>query len=483
MAVEVAQPLIKPAGRVLSTLEEDGSRRWLSPRLSKGRFWGRRRAVAYLLIALFTLIPYLRTRGKPMIFLDVIHRKFTLFGVTFLPTDTVLLALFMVSFILGIFFMTAVLGRVWCGWACPQTVYMEFLFRPIERLFMGKSGVGGKPNQTVAGWRIALKYVTYVLVSAYLAHTFLSYFVGVANLRHWVTESPADHPVAFIVMFVTTGLMLFNFGFFREQTCLIACPYGRIQSVLLDKSSLIISYDVNRGEPRGRKARNVALPVLEKTTGDCVDCSMCVQVCPTGIDIRDGLQFECIGCAQCIDACDAVMDKLNVPRGLIRYSSQSAMAGQREQFQRPRLFVYVAMIFILGGVLVYLLATRASADVTVLRGLGQPFTVTSTGEVENVMRLKITNRVDKKQRFRVSVVDKPGVKAAASDDVLTLSSGQMALEPLHVTAPASLFRAGMLDVTLHVVGDAGFSKDYPCKLLGPAVVNLKETNEEKHERD
>ena len=216
--------LLKPKGRVLATLESDGSRRWLYPKLALGRFLARRRVVAYLLIAIFTLIPYLTINHKPAMLLDIASRRFTLFGFTFLPTDTVLLALFMVAVFLTIFLVTALLGRVWCGWACPQTVYLEFVFRPVERLFIGRRGAGGKPRANLAPWRLPAMYATYLLISLYLAHTFLAYFVGVEALRHWIFGSPLDHPAAFLLMASVTLAMLFNFGFFREQTCTIACP-------------------------------------------------------------------------------------------------------------------------------------------------------------------------------------------------------------------------------------------------------------------
>lgn len=326
--------------RVLATLNDDGSRRWLKPRVSPGRFLSRRRAVAYGLILLFTAIPYIQVGGRPLVLLDLPARRFTIFGVTFLPTDTVLLALFMVSVFVGVFLLTALLGRVWCGWACPQTVYMEFVYRPIERLLEGSPGRRRKGVLAESGVGKVLKFGAFLVVSLFLAHTFLAYFVGVERLAHWVTRSPLEHPSGFLIVAAVTGLMLFDFGYFREQMCLVACPYGRFQSALLDRSSLIVSYDRKRGEPRGRKT--VSLPLVDgagSARGDCVDCGLCVATCPTGIDIREGLQMECVHCAQCIDACDAVMTKLGMPRGLIRYSSQDAIEGKQARFLRPRVVI------------------------------------------------------------------------------------------------------------------------------------------------
>ena len=253
--------------RVLPTLNPDGSRRWLSPRPSRGRFYRRRLGVAWVLIALFSLIPYLRMSGKPLVLLDVVHREFTIAGTTFLPTDTVLLMLLLVAIFVGIFLLTAVYGRVWCGWACPQTVYMEFVYRPLERLIEGT----GRRATAAAGrrWhpRRVAKHAVFLAVSMFLAHTFLAYFVGVEALARWVTRSPVDHPIAFLVMAGTTALMLLDFGFLREQVCLVACPYGRFQSVLLDRRSLIVGYDARRGEPRGGLGRRKG----GGAWGDCVD--------------------------------------------------------------------------------------------------------------------------------------------------------------------------------------------------------------------
>lgn len=482
MSAALNESLLKPEARVLSTLESDGSRRWLFPRLAPGRYLSRRRIVAYLLIVIFTAIPYLHIKGKPAMLLDLAHRKFIFFGITFLPTDTVLLALLMVSIFLTIFFVTALFGRVWCGWACPQTVYMEFVYRPIERLFTGKSGRGGAPKD-VPGWRTAAMYGSFLLVSMYLAHTFLAYFVGVDQLKFWVRQSPLDHPAAFVIMLSTTGLMMFDFAFFREQTCIIACPYGRLQSVLMDRQSLVISYDEKRGEPRG-KARsrqqaagsvrsNSSLPAAccpppAAPPGDCIDCEMCVQVCPTGIDIRGGLQIECVGCAQCIDVCDTVMDKIGTPRGLIRYSSQSAMAGEPTRIVRPRVVIYALVISGLLSVLSFLLLTKSPLDMTLLRSLGRPFVITDSGEVENTLRIKLTNRTEKPMRLRFAAVDNPLLKVAATQDVVELAPSAQWTEPLLIIAPPTAFPAGILTARIRVTTEDGVSVDRECLLLGPA---------------
>ena len=453
--------------RVLSTLNSDGSRRWLKPRLSKGRFLTRRRVFAYALIAVFTLIPYLSLNGKPLVLLDILHREFTLFGKTFLPTDTLLLALLVVSIFVMIFLLTALFGRVWCGWACPQTVYMEFLYRPIERFFEGAPG----KKKKMGGWRKPAKYAVYLLVSMFLAHTVLAYFVGVDQLAHWVTQSPLEHPTSFIVMAAVTGLMLFDFGFFREQTCLVACPYGRFQSVMLDRHSLIITYDQKRGEPRGKmrkpkKGADVALDVLPER-GDCIDCRMCVTTCPTGIDIRDGLQMECIGCAQCIDACDSVMDKISKPRGLIRYSSEARVEDGDRRLLRPRVVLYPLILAIVLTGFVVVLTTKDPADVTVLRGMGLPYTVMPDGRVLNQLRVKITNRDDDTRSYALAIEGVEGWEIMTDANPVSVEPGVTHQADVRVLVPKSEFGEGTLEVV--VVIDAGdFQTRVPYRMLGPA---------------
>jgi cytochrome c oxidase accessory protein FixG len=251
--------LLKPNERVLSTLQADGSRRWLHPRLSKGNFWNARRWTAYLLIAIYAVIPYLWMNGHPLILLDIVHRRFHIFGITFLPTDTKLLALLLLMVGLTIFTATAIMGRVFCGWACPQTVYLEFVFRPIERLFTGTTGRGGKAKN-VPAWRRIAMYVVYLVIAVHLAHTLLAYFIGANQVHEYIWNStPFQHPAAFIVVALATAWIMWDFAYWREQMCIIGCPYGRMQSVLLDRNSLIVSYDYRRGEPRGKGARGQAV--------------------------------------------------------------------------------------------------------------------------------------------------------------------------------------------------------------------------------
>ena len=251
---------------------------------------------------------------------------------------------------------------------------MEFVYRPIERLIEGAPSKKQKVTAATGGRKV-LKFFVFLLVSLFLAHIFLAYFVGIDQLKVWVTRSPFEHPTSFLVMAAVTGLMMFDFGFFREQVCLVACPYGRFQSVMLDRESLIVTYDQKRGEPRGKIKRkknsdgDVSLDVVP--SGDCIDCKMCVTTCPTGIDIREGLQMECIGCAQCIDACDSVMDKVGRPRGLIRYSSQAAVEDGKWSLWRPRLFFYPALLVLFVSLFVYTLSTKAEADVTLMRAPGR----------------------------------------------------------------------------------------------------------------
>jgi cytochrome c oxidase accessory protein FixG len=457
--------LLKPEEQVLSTLRGDGTRRWLKPKLSRGTFLFWRRVVAYFLILLFTALPFIKIAGKPAILLDIPARRFTIFGYTFLPTDTLFLALFMVGVVLTIFLITALFGRVWCGWACPQTVYMEFLFRPIERFFDGTSGRGGEPRKERPPWLKALKYPFYILACFYLANTFLAYFVGVETLMQWVQQSPLKHPAPFLIMGFVTVAMMLDFGFFREQVCIIMCPYGRFQSVLLDKASLIVSYDSARGEPRGKlKKKGGELPVL----GDCIDCGNCVTTCPTGIDIRQGLQMECIGCTQCIDACNTVMAKLNRPPDLIRYSNQMRDQGASTSLFRPRVVLYPLLLLLIASLFGYLMLNKLTFNATLLRPRGNPFTLVEENQVvRNMIQVKLVNRTENEMAFNFSVIEPTGATLSVKEPEVKLSSEEMATFNLEILAPRSVFRAGRSPLKIKAENESGEAMILKMDLAGP----------------
>lgn len=449
--------------RVMSTLNVDGSRNWLRPKLARGRFLTRRRIVAYALIALFVALPFIEIGGRPAMLLDLVDRELSLFGMVFRPSDGVLLMLLGLAIVISVFLVTALFGRVWCGWGCPQTVYLEHLYRPIERWLEGTPAQQAKLPRFHP--RRLVKWGLFAIVSFALANVFLAYFVGVARLRTWVIDSPAEHLGGFFVVAGTAALMLFDFGYFREQTCIVACPYGRLQSVLLDRQSLIVGYDVRRGEPRSQPKKS--LPVLGQR-GDCVDCSACVSVCPTGIDIRDGLQMECIGCAQCIDACDAVMDKLKKPRHLIGYTSQDRLEGKPGRLLRVRTVLYPALLVIAVGLLGWQVGDKSTTDVTVDRITGPSFVELPDGAISSQARIKLENESDDAHHYTISIAEPSGLamRSATRWDVEPRKS---IVIPVFVDVPRTRFVEGKLQVYLSITETGGFHRVVHVTLLGPAV--------------
>lgn len=462
---------------VLSTLTKEGKRRWIYPTPSKGRYYRQRLWVAWALIVFFVGLPWVKIGGKPAVLLDFVHREFALLGVIFYPTDTFLLLLLAVAFGTGILLFTALLGRVWCGWACPQTVYLEFVYRPIERWIEGPEHKRKRRNEGPwtwdKAWRKGVKFSIYLVLSFFIAHTFVAYFVGWDVLVAWMTGPPTAHWGFFVTATLTTGLMLFNFGYFREQMCTITCPYARIQSVLLDPDSLIVSYDPNRGEPRARRSKKKIQQEqagLIPQLGDCIDCYACVRTCPTGIDIRDGLQMECIACTQCIDACDDIMDKIDRPRGLIRYTSERELAGLETRRVRGRTVLYALIVIVVMTIFTIALTTREAYEVNLGRATGEPFMELPTGEIANRLRFRVRNQTSAEVSYTIDVAQPAGATLrVVGVSPITLAPEEMKRTEVWIVTPAEGFAASSQQegvFTLQFSDGSAQRLSFP--LLGPS---------------
>ena len=368
----------------LATIGEQGKRLDLYPSVVDGKYRSRKNGLYILLIGIFLGLPWVRIGGEPAVLFDLATRKFSLFGILFWAHDAPLLFLVIGSLFMTIFFLTAVWGRFWCGWACPQTVFIDAVFRRIERWVEGDSVTRRRrdalPWDTDKITRKSLKWMLFLICALIITHSFLAYFMGTERLAEMIRSSPSENWGTFLFMAFSTGIILFNFGWFREQFCLILCPYGRLQGVLMDTRTLLVGYDSSRGEPRRSKE------------ADCVDCKKCVQVCPTGIDIRNGTQFECIACAACIDACDSVMLKLKKPTGLVGYRTESGL-GATPFRTRPILYFFILGILI--TTLGYLLITRKPVSITIIRNASLPYEKVGTEEdtrVKNSFHVDLHNQ-------------------------------------------------------------------------------------------
>ncbi|WP_044892770.1 cytochrome c oxidase accessory protein CcoG [Opitutus terrae] len=409
----------------VTTIRADGSRPFLYPSDSHGRFTTARRWSAYLLIAVYLALPWIPVNGYPAVFLDIAERRFHLFGVTLAAQDLWLLFFLITGVGFALIFVTALLGRVWCGWACPHTVFLDHVYRWIERWIDGDAPQRRALAAAPVGFKKLVKRITkhalYFLVSAVIAHLFLAYFVSIPEVWSMVRADPLQHWGAFVFMMVATGTLHFNFAWFREQLCIVLCPYGRMQSAMIDDHTLVIGYDWMRGEPRGKRhapthavAAQFRAPALTEglppgpstTPGDCVDCFRCVHVCPTGIDIRQGLQLECIGCTACIDACDDVMTRLHRPKGLIRYASQNAFSGKPTRWFRPRTILYAVLLAIGAGVAGTALSTVRPANLSVTRITGAPYIV-DVASVRNQFFVRLVNKRNEPVALQLQITDVP----------------------------------------------------------------------------
>lgn len=390
----------------IATVDSKGKRKWIFATKPVGKRYRIRSVVSYLYLLVFFGLPFIIINGRPLFQFNIPEAKFILFGKVFWPQDFFIFGLAMVTFIFFIILFTAAFGRLFCGWICPQTIFMEMLFRKVEFLLMGSAARQKQRSQQpwTAGKAalVITKHVVFFILAFIIANFFLAYIIGIRQLEKIITEPVSEHVVGLISILVFSCIFYAVYAFFREQACTVVCPYGRLQSVLLDKNSMIVAYDYRRGEPRGVKQSTTG------ALGDCVDCFQCVRVCPTGIDIRNGVQMECVGCTACIDACDAVMAKTHKPLGLIRYASENGIAKGEKLRYTTRMKLYTALCTVMLVVLSFLLASRKDIDATIMRTPGILFQEKGKDSVSNLYNIKVVNKTMNDVPLSIRVENNPG---------------------------------------------------------------------------
>ncbi|PZX51054.1 cytochrome c oxidase accessory protein FixG [Algoriphagus ratkowskyi] len=377
----------------LATVQDDGKRNWVYPKKVKGYFYKYRTYFSWILLAILFAGPFIKVDGRPWLLFNIFERKFIIFGAVFWPQDTYLLIFLLLIFFVFIILFTVAFGRVWCGWACPQTLFMEMVFRKIEYAIEGDANqqraLDAQPWNQEKIIKKTAKITIFALISLMIGHLVMAYLIGIDEVIKIVSSPPSAHLTGFVGLIAFSGIFMFIFTWFREQACLVVCPYGRLQGVMLDNNSINVMYDYVRGEPRAPIRKS---PVENVDKGDCVDCNLCVQVCPTGIDIRNGIQMECVNCTACIDACDEVMIKVDRPVGLIRYASENSIKQGFEKLLTKRVKIYMVILTLLVAAFIALLATREDITATVTRFPGMTYQEREDGMVTNLYQITLINK-------------------------------------------------------------------------------------------
>ena len=382
----------------IATVDEQGKRVWIYPKKPSGRFYNARTYVSWVLLVFLFGIPFVKIGGEPLLLFNIIERKFILFSIRFLPQDFHLFVLAMLTFIVFIILFTVVFGRLFCGWVCPQTIFMEMVFRKIEYWIEGDANAKKRLNQqpwnTEKVFKKFSKQALFFIVAVLVANTFLAYIIGVDEVIQIAVEPIDQNYVGFSSMLLFSGAFFLVFSHLREQVCVTICPYGRLQGVMLDQDSIVVAYDFVRGEPRGKINKKAASSQASLAKGDCIDCHLCVQVCPTGIDIRNGTQLECINCTACIDACDEVMDKVGRDRGLIRYDSYNGVKESRKKIFTPRAIAYSSVLTFLVALNIFLLSNRSDVEVTIMRTAGMLYQEVADDKISNLYNFQLVNKTN-----------------------------------------------------------------------------------------
>lgn len=455
----------------IGTLDEQGARKWIYPKKPQGHFYKGRTWLSIFLIGIFFLGPFLKWKGQALFLFNILERKFIVFGLTFWPQDFHLFVLAMITFFVFIVLFTVIFGRIWCGWACPQTLFMEMFFRKIEYWIEGDYRQQMKLNKGPWNYekifKKSTKFSLFAFFSFLIGNTVVAYLVGIDELRLLVTHSPAENWGLFTFVLIFSGIFYFVFAWFREQACIAVCPYGRLQGVLLGKDSIVVAYDWIRGEPRGKRRKNED----QAEKGDCIDCNLCVAVCPTGIDIRNGTQMECVNCTACIDACDQVMDKIKKPKGLIRYASHNGIANKVPFRIDTRIIAYSLVLLALLSILGFSLASRSDIEATLLRVPGTLYKKSADGYISNIYSIDLVNKTQKALNIRLKLVSHPEGQIQIIGNALVVKAQELKKGTILIKIPDEQLKGNQNKIHLEVWSENIRVDELNSNFLGPINLN------------
>jgi cytochrome c oxidase accessory protein FixG len=455
----------------IATVDAQGKRLWIYPKKPSGSLHRWRIVVTLVLLSMLFLTPFIKIGGHPLFLFNVFERKFVLFGQAFWPQDFVLLAIVLITFFVFIILFTVVFGRVWCGWLCPQTLFMEMVFRKIEYFIEGDAAAQKRLEKESWGFvkfhKKFFKHAIFIFISFLIAHTMLTYIIGVESTMAIIKEPPAENVIGFISMVSFTGIFYFIYAKFREQACIAVCPYGRLQGVLLGKESIVVAYDWLRGEPRGHLRKNSV--AMTSTQGDCIDCHLCVQVCPTGIDIRNGTQMECVNCTACIDACDDVMTKIGKPKGLIRFASINSITNRIQKIINPRVIGYSFVLMALMGILGFALITRSDVETTILKVPGTLYQ-REPGLITNLYNVEFVNKTFNELNLEIKVELPVHAKVFKVDGKAIVVPAEGLIKSVYfIKIPDTQVMNARTVVTLGVYSQGKKLETVKAKFIGPVT--------------
>jgi cytochrome c oxidase accessory protein FixG len=455
----------------ITTADREGRRKWLYPRKPRGRYFRARTYLSWVLLVVMFAGPFIRVHGNPLLLLNFVERKFVILGHIFWPQDMIISAVTLLIFFTGIIVFTAAFGRLWCGWTCPQTVLMEMVFRKIEYFIEGDStaqrALAKAPWNADKIFKKFSKHVFFFALSFVVGNTLLAYIIGTEQLSKIITDNPANHVQGLTFMMLFTLIFYGIFARFREQACTFICPYGRLQSALLDENSVVVAYDYKRGEKRSTMKRTETVEQRRAAgTGDCVNCFACVSVCPTGIDIRNGTQMECVHCTACIDACDGIMDKIGRPRGLIRYASLNGIERGERLRVTPRLIGYCVLLAALIGLWMVLVFTRSEVETTFLRAPGALFQQTTDGHFSNLYTVKVVNKTSREVPIEMKLENIPGDLQVMGSNIV-VAPEKLAENSILIILDKSAMKSGTTPVVVGVYSQGKRIQTIKTSFIGP----------------